>query len=86
MTDIIIETQNITQNITQATCITYLQTPIITDTRPVPNCRKSSNRSGGWVDEFRLNPYKRQGFRRLNSYNGSGAVMICFNTTILLYF
>ena len=35
MTDIIIETQNITQNITQATCITYLQTPIITDTLPI---------------------------------------------------
>ena len=34
MTDIITETQNITQNLTQATCITYLQTPIITDTLP----------------------------------------------------
>ena len=34
MTDIIIETQNITQTITQATYITYLQTPTITDTLP----------------------------------------------------
>ena len=34
MADIIIVTQSITQNITQATYITYLQMPIITDTLP----------------------------------------------------
>ena len=34
MTDVTIETQSITQNITQAIYITYLQTPIITDTLP----------------------------------------------------
>ena len=68
MTDIITETQNITQNLTQATCITYLQRPIITDTLPCLIAGSLVTGVGGWVDGFRLNPYKRQGFRRLNSY------------------
>ena len=34
MTDLTIETESISQNITQAIYMTYLQTPIITDTLP----------------------------------------------------
>ena len=46
MSDIRIETQNITQNITQVTYTTYSQTPIITDTLPYLIVGKSSNRGG----------------------------------------
>ena len=56
MTDIITETQNITQNITQATYLTNLQTPIITDTLPCITVGESNNRSE--LVNFWLNPYK----------------------------
>ena len=43
---IIIETQNITQNITQATYITYSQTSIITDTLLCLTVGEPINRGG----------------------------------------
>ena len=46
MTDVIIEIQSITQNITQATYITYLQMPIITDTLPWLNVGSPVTRVG----------------------------------------
>ena len=52
MTDIIIETQNMTQNLTQATGITYLQTPIITDTLPCLIAGSLVTGVGGFLMDF----------------------------------